>query len=74
MQHLSHLTGASDFDALTSDLNAVFGQIGAELRGMYQIGYVSSNRDSHNGSFRKLTVRCKQPGSVVRAKTGYYAR
>src|SRR5690242_18101678 len=74
MQHMSHLTGAADFDALASDLQTVFAQIGNELRAMYQIGYVSSNDHAHEGSFRKLTVRCKEPGTIVRAKTGYYAR
>ena len=74
MEHLSHLTGAADFDALTIDLETVFAQIGNELRSTYQIGYVPSNDRAHDGSFRKVTVRCKEPGAIVRAKTGYYAR
>jgi Ca-activated chloride channel family protein len=74
MTHISQLTGAADFDALATDLKTVFSQIGTELRAMYQIGYVSSNAQAHDGSFRKLTVRCKEPGTIVRARTGYYAR
>lgn len=74
MQHMSHLTGGADFDGLASDLKTVFEQIGNELRAMYQIGYVSSNQQGHDGSFRKVTVRCKEPGTIVRAKSGYYAR
>ena len=35
---MSHLTGAADFDALASDLETVFAQIGNELLAMYQIG------------------------------------
>ena len=73
LQHMAHLTGAADFDALASDLETVFAQIGNELRAMYQIGYVSNNGHAHDGSFRKLTVRCKEPGTIVRAKTGYYS-
>ncbi len=74
MQHMSNLTGAADFDALASNLDTVFGQIGSELRAMYQFGYVSSNNHPHDGSYRKLTVRCLQTGATTRAKSGYYAR
>jgi Ca-activated chloride channel homolog len=74
MQHLSSLTGAADFDASTSDLPTVFSQIGDELRAMYQIGFVSSNDQARKGAFRKLTIRCKEPGTTVRTKSGYYAR
>ena len=74
LQHISSLSGATDFDALSTRLDSVFVQIGDELRSTYQIGYVSSNANPHEGSFRKLTVRCTQPQSIVRAKSGYYAR
>jgi len=74
MHHLASLTGASDFDALATNLSEVFTQIGDELRSMYQLGYVSTNGHSRDGSFRKVTVRCKRPDSIVRAKSGYYAR
>ena len=74
MQHLASLTGAADYDSSTSDLRTVFSQIGDELRAMYQIGFVSSNDQAHQGAFRKLTIRCKEPGTTVRAKSGYYAR
>lgn len=74
MTHISSLSGAADFDALTTPLNNVFAQISEELRAMYQFGYVSSNGHAHDGSFRKLIIRCKQPGSSVRTKSGYYAR
>ncbi len=74
MQHIASLTGAADFDALASHLQTVFAQIGDELRATYQIGYVSSNDHPRDGSFRKLTVRCKLTDTTVRAKSGYYAR
>ncbi len=74
MHHLANLSGAADFDALSARLEDVFAQIGDELRSMYSMGYVSSNGQLHDGSFRKLTVRCLQPGTRVRAKTGYYAQ
>ena len=74
MKHISGLTGAADFDAFAVSLNTVFAQISEELRAMYQIGYVSSNGHSHDGLFRKIAVRCNQAGSIVRAKSGYYAQ
>lgn len=74
MRHIATLTGAADFDAPATDLPAVFAQIGNELRSMYQIGYVSTNGQPHDGSFRKVTVLCKRPRAVVRAKSGYYAQ
>jgi len=44
MKHMSTLTGAADFDALSSHLETVFAQISEELRSMYQIGYISSKQ------------------------------
>jgi Ca-activated chloride channel family protein len=73
MKHLAVLTGGSDFDALETNLGDVFTQIGMELHSLYSIGYLSTN-PKHDGSFRKLTVECKRPKSVVRAKSGYYAQ
>jgi Ca-activated chloride channel homolog len=74
MDHLSILTGAASFDGLVKNLETVFTQIGDELRAMYEIGYVSSNEHPHDGSFRKVTVRCKEPATTVRSKSGYYAQ
>jgi Ca-activated chloride channel family protein len=74
MKHISALSGGADFDALSTGLSSVFSQISEELHAMYQLSYVSSNGHAHDGSFRKLTIHCKQPGATVRAKVGYYAR
>jgi Ca-activated chloride channel family protein len=74
MKHIASLSGGADFDGLADPLNQVFGQISEELRSLYQIGYVSSNGNAHDGSFRKVTIACKQPGTTVRSKSGYYAR
>ncbi len=73
MRHLANLTGAADFNAVEVNLPDVFSQIGNELRSLYSIGYLSTNTQ-RDGSFRKLTIRCKVPNSVVRAKSGYYAK
>jgi len=74
MKHIASLSGGADFDALTTHLDSVFAQISEELRAMYQIGYVSTNGHPHDGTFRKVVIRCKHPESSVRARTGYYAR
>jgi VWFA-related protein len=73
MQHLSSLTGAADFDGTAEDLKNVFAAINEELRSMYEIGYVSKNT-AQDGAFRKLTVRCSRAGTMVHAKSGYYAQ
>ena len=72
MHHLASQTGGGDFDALHTNLAVVFDQIGAELRSLYEIGYVPSN--SHpDGTFHKVTIRCKRPDTVIRSRSGYYA-
>jgi Ca-activated chloride channel family protein len=73
MKHLATLSGGSEFDALKANLGDVFSEIGMELHSLYSIGYLSTN-PNHDGSFRKLTIRCKASNSFVRARSGYYAR
>jgi Ca-activated chloride channel homolog len=72
MHHLATQTGGADFDALHNNLAEVFTQIGAELRALYEIGYVPSNHS--DGSFHKVTVRCKRPDTIIRTRSGYFAR
>ena len=74
LQHIASLTGGADFDGLATDLDDIFSRIRDELHSMYQMGYVSTNAANHDGTFRKIVIRCKQPNAVVRSKTGYYAR
>ena len=72
MQRISHDTGGADFDAIKSDLDTTFRDIGAELRALYEIGYHASNM-AHDDSFHKVAVRVKEPGLIARAKAGYFA-
>lgn len=74
MDHMSNLTGGTHYDGLATHLETVFAQIGDELRAMYEFGYVSNAPNTHEGAFRKLSIRCKSPGAIVRSKSGYYAR
>jgi Ca-activated chloride channel family protein len=72
MNHLAQETGGVTFDGLTTDLPSAFKQIDAQLRSMYELGFASSN-PARDGSYRKLTIRVKQPALSVRAKSGYFA-
>ena len=73
MQHLASLSGGAEFDGTANDLRSVFDEIGKELRSMYDFGYASTN-PQRDGSFRRVTVRGRRSGVVVRSKSGYYAR
>ena len=75
MFRLAGETGGAAFDASKSDVSKLLGQVGDELRSMYEVGFMSTN-PVRDGTFRKLTVRVKNDGEnmTVRAKPGYYAR
>jgi VWFA-related protein len=55
-------------------LKEAFGQISAELRSQYSIGYTPSNAKL-DGSFRKVEIRLKDKDKEykVQARSGYYA-
>jgi Ca-activated chloride channel family protein len=72
MDHLAEETGGATFDALQTDVGKAFEQIDTQLRTMYELVFASTN-PAHDGSYRKLTIRLKQPGMTVRAKSGYFA-
>jgi Ca-activated chloride channel homolog len=73
MQRIARETGGADFDAEKTDLRETFRASGEELRSSYELAYHPTHK-TMDGSFRKLMVRSKRPGVVIRAKTGYYAR
>jgi Ca-activated chloride channel homolog len=72
MHHLATQTGGGDFDALHNNLAQVFTEISNELRSLYEIGYVPTNSHA-DGTFHKVTIRCKRPETVVRTRSGYFA-
>ena len=53
-------------------LKAAFDQIAKELRSQYNIGYVPLNT-TKDGTFRHVEIHCKQDGTKVQARSGYYA-
>jgi Ca-activated chloride channel family protein len=73
MDRIARETGAAAFDAETTDPNTYFRQIGEELRTSYDLAYYPTN-PIKDDTFRKIVIRDKQPGTVVRTKTGYFAR
>jgi Ca-activated chloride channel family protein len=73
MDRLAVETGGSRFDASQEDVAKSLKRVAEELRSMYDAGFVSTNAE-HDGRFRKVEIRAKKPGLVLRAKPGYYAR
>ena len=73
MERLARETGGVAFDASQTDVGESLRQVAEELRSRYDIGYVSTHPD-RDGTFRKVVIRSKREGLVVRAKPGYYAR
>jgi Ca-activated chloride channel family protein len=73
MARIAKESGGEDFDAQAKDLKESFREIGEELRSSYELAYNSTNTE-RDGYFRRIVIRSKNAGLLVRAKTGYYAR
>jgi hypothetical protein len=59
--------------ASTKDLEGVYGDIAAELRTQYSLGYTSSN-GVRDGQWRRISIRVPaRKGLEVRHRMGYYA-
>ena len=46
--------------------------VSAELRNQYTLGYYPKNK-TRDGSYRRIRVTLRQPGMVVRTRSGYFA-
>ena len=55
------------------DLDPVFPQIEAELRGVYSVAYYPEDQ-LFDGGWRNVKINVKRPGVIVRARAGYFAR
>jgi len=75
MQSIAESTGGNAFvPGAEADLERVFGEIAAELRGQYLLLYYS-NLQSPAGQFRTIKVSIPaHPDYRVRARQGYYPR
>jgi Ca-activated chloride channel family protein len=73
MERIARETGGLDFDGQGRGLTEGFRQIGEQLRSSYEMAYHTSN-PAGDRTFHKITIKPRQAGLTVRAKTGYYAR
>jgi Ca-activated chloride channel homolog len=75
MEAVAEVTGGSSFLPSTdADLNSVFRQIAAELRGQYLLQYYSGD-ESPEGKYIKISVRVPNKSDLkVRSRVGYYKR
>jgi VWFA-related protein len=73
LEYLASQTGGGSFFPMqASDLAEDFQRISHELRSQYSLAYVSTN-SAHDGTFRKITIKTREKGLKVLAKTGYFA-
>jgi VWFA-related protein len=73
MDRIARETGGAHIDARSTDPRTYFQQIAEELRTSYEVGYYPAN-PRRDDSFRKIVIRPKREGLIIRAKTGYFAR
>jgi Ca-activated chloride channel family protein len=72
LRDLAQQTGArAFFPGRIGDLAGVYGRIADELASQYLIGYASRN-PKRDGAWRRITVRVKREGVLVRTRQGYY--
>jgi Ca-activated chloride channel homolog len=73
MDRIAKETGGMHIDAEQTDPHTYFRQIADELRTSYELGYYPTDGRSDD-AFRKVVVRAKRTGLVVRSKTGYFSK
>jgi VWFA-related protein len=75
MQSIAESTGGTAFvPDSDKDLERVFSEVAAELRGQYLLQYYS-NSQAAGGQFRRIAVVSPtHTGSRVRARQGYYPK
>jgi Ca-activated chloride channel homolog len=73
MDRIAKETGGMHIDAEQTDPHTYFRQIADELRTSYELGYYPTN-EHKDDAFRKVVVRAKRTGLVVRSKTGYFSK
>jgi Ca-activated chloride channel family protein len=64
--------GRAYFPRSIDELDGVYEKIASELRTLYGVGYVPLNSRS-DGGYRRLAVRARNGGLLVRHRTGYFA-
>ena len=73
LETLANQTGGRAwFPERAADVGEVYRRIAEDLRQQYTLGYVSTNA-THDGRWRRISVRVGRPGMTVQARAGYYA-
>ena len=73
LKRLADLTGGRVFNAASfNSVVDVYAQVAEELKNQYYISYVSTNKKK-DGKWRKIEVRTRSLGTVLRTRQGYYA-
>jgi VWFA-related protein len=73
MERIARETGGSHIDAQQTDPQTYFSQIAEELRASYELAYYPTN-GLKDDSFRKISIKPRNPSLKVRSKTGYFSR
>lgn len=73
MNRVAAETGSLAVDASATDPHTYFREIAEELRGSYELAYYPTNAEKDN-TFRKITIKAKDRATVIRCRTGYFAR
>ena len=73
MEKIAERTGGLYFEAKKKDnLEDIYGQIAAELRGQYLMTYTPDMVDNEGG-FHKIELKAKKDDLTVITREGYYA-
>jgi VWFA-related protein len=73
LQRLTEATGGQAyFPQSVKELDKVYGQVLAEIRAQYTMGYVSTN-DKADGAWRKVEVKVNRKDLKLRSRKGYFA-
>jgi Ca-activated chloride channel family protein len=75
LRQIAEASGGQAFFPQSRDLDKVYAQVVAEIRGQYTIGYLSTNERA-DGRWRKIDIKVTRPDATdlrVRARKGYYA-
>lgn len=76
LQRIAEETGGQAYFPMSvKELDKIYGQIAAEIRAQYTLGYISTNTAS-DGRWRKVDVTIARPGlkdMKIRSRRGYFA-
>jgi VWFA-related protein len=73
LQQIVEATGGQAFfPSALKDLDGAYDKVLAEIRGQYQLGYISSNA-AMDGTWRKVDVKSRRADLKLRTRKGYFA-